>query len=819
MAGILHWAMHRAQGWAIAGGALAWMAGVGLQLQQAALWAEAAYAACVWAALAMAAAAWRWASGRGAMGLIMVAAVLAGLGSTGWRATARLAQRLAPDLEGVDLLLTGRVADMPQVDADGLRFLFVVSDARRDGLPVAVPERLWLGWGRGWQEDSAQAGPPAPLAGGERWQLPVRLRRPHGAMNPEGFDAELWLFEQAVGAVGSVRAVGHLPPVRLAAARAWVPSEALPALRQHWRDAVLLQGTDSRSAGVLAALAVGDQSAIDGPGWELFRQTGVAHLMSISGLHITLFAWLAARAVGALWRRSARLVHRVPTPVAARWGGLALAAAYAALAGWGVPAQRTVGMLALTVLLLSLGLRWPALLVCLVAGAVVSLGDPWALLQPGFWLSFMAVSLLMSSEPVRAMAAPPAPGGAGRWARWRASLRDGLRAQVVATLGLAPLSMVCFQQLSLVGFVANLVAVPVITFLVTPLALAGLLWTPLLQAATWALQPVLWCLLALGKLAWATWPVPAVPAWAGLAALLGAALLVMPLPWGLRLLGPMWMLPLLWPALAKPPPGRFELLAADVGQGSAVLVRTAGHLLVHDAGPQYARDSDAGRRVLLPLLQARGERQIDELVLSHRDTDHVGGAAALLDRLPVRRLRSSLPAAHPLRRPGLPQLDCAAGQAWTWDGVRFEVLHPLPGELASADKPNAVSCVLRVQDALGRSALLTGDIEAPQEAELVHRLGAALRSDVLVVPHHGSHTSSSAAFLAAVAPRWAVIQVGYRSRFGHPHADVLARYAGFGIEVVRTDHCGAWQWDDAGARCTRDVRRRYWHWSTVPALP
>jgi len=206
-------------------------------------------------------------------------------------------------------------------------------------------------------------------------------------------------------------------------------------------------------------------------------------------------------------------------------------------------------------------------------------------------------------------------------------------------------------------------------------------------------------------------------------------------------------------------------------------------------------------------------------VLSHRDTDHVGGAAALLDRLPVRRLRSSLPAAHPLRRPGLPQLDCAAGQAWTWDGVRFEVLHPLPGELASADKPNAVSCVLRVQDALGRSALLTGDIEAPQEAELVHRLGAALRSDVLVVPHHGSHTSSSAAFLAAVAPRWAVIQVGYRSRFGHPHADVLARYAGFGIEVVRTDHCGAWQWDDAGARCTRDVRRRYWHWSTVPALP
>ncbi|MBP6339014.1 MAG: DNA internalization-related competence protein ComEC/Rec2, partial [Vitreoscilla sp.] len=584
--------------------------------------------------------------------------------------------------------------------------------------------------------------------------------------------------------------------------------DGLAALRQQLRDRVLLAaGQDARAAGVLAALGVGDQSAIDGNGWDLFRQTGVAHLMSISGLHITLFAWLAAQAVGWLWRCSPALMHRLPAPAAARWGGLALALAYSALAGWGVPAQRTVLMLAVTVVLHSAGLRWPALLVCVVAGAAVTLADPWALLQPGFWLSFMAVALLMSSEPARR--APVAQAVRGWRARAWSVVQDGLHAQLVATLGLAPLAMVFFQQLSLVGLFANLVAVPVVTFVVTPLALAGMVWPPLLALAQLALQPVLLWLDWLGSWPTATWPVPAVPQLAVLAALTGGVLLVLPLPWCLRALGWPLLLPLLWPALPRPPEGEFELLAADVGQGSAVLVRTRGHLLVHDAGPQYARDSDAGRRILLPLLQALGERRIDELVLSHKDTDHVGGAAALLQRLPTTRLRTSLPAGHPLHRLGQHEA-CAAGQHWAWDGVAFEVLHPLAYD--PTEKSNAQSCVLKLTSASGRTALLTGDIEAPQEAELVQRLGPVLKSDTLVVPHHGSHTSSSAEFLAAVAPSKAVIQVGYRSRFGHPHAEVLARYQTLGIEVVRTDQCGAWQWDDAGARCTRDVRRRYWHW-------
>ena len=311
----------------------------------------------------------------------------------------------------------------------------------------------------------------------------------------------------------------------------------------------------------------------------------------------------------------------------------------------------------------------------------------------------------------------------------------------------------------------------------------------------------------------------------------------LPLPWRVRWLAVPLVLPLLWPAVQRPDHGVFELLAADIGQGTAVLVRTHGHLLVYDSGPQYTVDSDAGQRVLLPLLRARGEPRIDMLLLSHRDTDHVGGATSLLAGHPVAALRSSLEPGHALllqaAQLGLPHTGCAAGQRWDWDGVRFELLHPLAADLPGADrdaaspaasiKPNALSCVLRVLDAQGRSALLTGDIETAQEAALLQRLGGdpanpanpTLASTVLLVPHHGSRTSSSAAFLDAVQPRTAVVQAGYRSRYGHPAPDVLLRFTERGITVVRSDQCGAWQWQDGASRCTRQVRRRYWHW-TVP---
>ena len=824
-------------GWRVGLAAGGWLLGLALQMQQSALWTGPTYAAL--AALAMTVAAaltWPglqrgWPVTRTL--LAVIASGVLGLASTGWRAEARLAERLDPTLEGQDLNVTGVVAQMTQTSASGTRFVLEVEQATLQGQSVRLPPLLALGWYVNYQDEARLADPRTDLRAGQRWQMPLRLKLPHATLNPNGYDAELAWFEQGLGATGYVRWLRDAPDggLRLLASGVAHPVERL---RQHLRDAILRAVPDGRAAGVLAALVVGDQSAIERDDWSLFRQTGIAHLVSISGVHVTMFAWLAGLGVAWIWRRSAGLMLWRPAPLAGRWVGLALAVGYAMLAGWGVPAQRTVIMLATVGVLRNLGRRWPWPLVLLSAAVAVTLLDPWAILQPGFWLSFAAVGLLMVSGPEagpKAEAAAPAaasqpptdlpstgaalpgPVRPALAARLGGALGEHMRGQLIATLGLAPLSLVFFQQISLVGFAANLVAIPLVTLVITPLALLGALLPPLWTVAAWAVQ----ALIAL--LGWlATWPggvhlAPAAPGWAIACGLLGAVLGVLPVPWALRALALPLALPLLWPPVQRPAPGSFEMVAADVGQGTAVLLRTRHHLLLYDTGPQYSLESDAGQRVLLPLLASRGERRIDLLMLSHRDGDHVGGAASLLAGWPVAAISSSLEAGHPLLQGTVPQQRCESGQRWEWDGVHFEVLHPTPDEHAAARKSNAVCCVLRVQDSAGRSVLLTGDIEAAQEAALIARWGSGLASDVLMTPHHGSRTSSSAAFLDAVAPATTVVQAGYRSRYGHPAPDVMARYTQRAINVVRTDQCGAWLWQDGRAMCTRDVRRRYWHWS------
>ena len=799
---------------------LAWLAGVALQLQQAELWAPEGYAAGLGVALLAALVAAGAGARRGRAPAWIAALALAAFSLTGLHAAWRLADRLAPELEGRDLVLTGVVADLPRSGDGGVRFRFDVETAQLDGAAVQVPRGVWLTWYRQRDvEDAAPAPPRDALRAGQRWRLQARLKQPHGNVNPHGFDYELYLFEQGVRATGYVRD-GIAPQLLSVAA-----GQPIARWRQSVRDALLAGGADPRAAGVLAALAVGDQASIEREDWAVFRATGVAHLMSISGLHITMFAWLAALLVGPLWRRSTRAMLWLPAQRGAGWAGVAAALGYALFSGWGVPAQRTVWMLATVMLLQSLGRRWPWPLVLLAAAVVVTIGDPWALLQPGFWLSFMAVGLLMSSEPARDVARRTAHGAAVarplRWLRalWRHA-NAGLRAQVIATVGLAPLTLVFFGQFSVVGLMANLAAIPLVTLVITPLALLGVVAAPLWTLAAWVVEWLVAYLQWLAGLPFAVWSVPAAPLWAQLGALLAALLLVAPLPWRLRLLSVALALPLLLPPRELPPAGAFALTAVDVGQGTAVLLRTAKHLLVYDAGAQYSRDVDAGERVLLPLLRASGESRIDVLVLSHRDSDHVGGAASLLAALPVAVVSSSLEAGHPLLESNRAHRRCEAGQRWHWDGVEFEVLHPQPLDYdGGARKPNALSCVLRVQ---GRDAsvLLTGDIERAQEAALVARHGGALRSDVLLVPHHGSRTSSSSAFLDAVRPRVAIVQAGYRNRFGHPAADVVERYRERGIVVYDSARCGAWQRSPQGAIvCERDADARYWRHRMRPLGP
>ncbi len=782
----------------------AFVLGVAAQLQQARLGPFWGYGLA--AAVGGLIGAWLWRCGRlgGWRGWLVgglagtVAAALIGWAYTGWRATLVADLAMPPALQGQDLTLTGRVASLPQRGSDGLRFVFEADGSR----PAGVPPRLLLGWyWRGAPPDAATL----PRAG-ERWQLTVRLRNPHGQANPHGFDRERWLWENGLAATGYVR-LGPRDPVprRLQSA-----GPGLDAARQAVSEAIEARVTDPRSAGVLVALVVGDQSAIDRADWALFRTTGVAHLMSISGLHITLFAWLATRFVGALWRRLARsrpaLLLAVPLPLAAGLGGVMLATAYALFSGWGVPAQRTVLMLGLVVGLRLLGRHWPWWPLWGLAMVAVLLLDPWALLQAGFWLSFVAVGILFATDPAGRSVQPGSAAPAPRVRLGRA-VAGLVREQGVMTLALAPLSLLLFGQVSVVGLVANLLAIPWVTLLVTPLAFAGVLLPVLWDLAAWALLVLMAWLEWLAQVGWAAVfrPIPPWPlAWL---AVVGGVLLVLRLPGVLRSGG----LLLIWPALlwqpARPPAGEFEVMAIDVGQGSAVLLRTARHTLLYDAGPRFGSGSDAGERIVLPLLRALGEAP-DTVVISHSDGDHAGGAEAVRAAWPQARWLSSFDT-DPGRR-------CLAGLVWDWDGVRFEMLHPA-ADLIRADgsgrlPSNAMSCVLRVDNGR-RSAWLSGDLDAERETRLA-LAQPGLRADLLLAPHHGSASSSSPVLLNTLRPSVVLIQSGYRNRFGHPAPVVLQRYRERGMQWFESPLCGAATWRSAvpaEVRCERAQNRRYWH--------
>jgi competence protein ComEC len=788
--------------------------GTAAQLQQGQLWAVAVYVALVVAgatAMVITLRDRRWLPRSRQLAMVAGVAVLV-YGTCGARAHLYLANTLDPALEGRDIVVVGTLVAMPQPGELATRLRLDVQSAQLEGQPIHIPPRIELSWYQGTLWSAGPDGTPdaalqrtADLRAGDRWRLQVRLRAPHGHLNPHGFDYELMLWERGVQATGYVRAGPRdLAPQRLA--RGWrYPVERA---RQAVREAIFARIADRARAGVVAALAMGDQGAVERADWDLFRATGVAHLLSVSGLHVTMFAWLAAGLIGMAWRR---LSWRgkpaclwVPAQHAALVGGIVLAAGYAMFSGWGVPAQRTLLMLSTVGLLRLAGRQWPWPLVWALAVSIVLVLDPWALLQAGFWLSFVAVAVLFATDSGVAR-----ERSVGLLRHAVGAVVRTLREQWIVTLALAPLSLMLFQQVSIVGLLANLLAIPWVTLVLTPLALLGVMLPWLWDLAALAAAALVWALAELARWPMATYSAAAPPWPVGAAALVGAVLLVLRAPLGLRLSGLALLLPaLLWQP-ARPANGSFELLVADIGQGNAVLVRTAQHTLLYDTGPRYGQDSDAGHRVLVPLLRALGER-LDLVVVSHSDSDHSGGAASVLALQPQAALLASLPDAHALKalRPGPA---CAAGQQWEWDGVRFSVLHPPAGAPPSA-KANADSCVLRIATAQ-RAVLLVGDIEQAQEAALV-AADAPLRADVLLVAHHGSKTSSSAAFLDGVAPRIALVQAGYRNRFGHPAPVVLQRLQARGIRVVESARCGAMFWRSdvpEHVGCERERSLRYWH--------
>jgi len=741
-----------------------------------------------------------------ACAVAVAAAAAMGYAWASWRAQIRLADELPGAWEGKDLALIGLVDEMPQPGGDGSqRFVFAVESVI--SAQAMVPSRLSLAWYplRGRDGDLA----PPEIHAGERWRLLVRLRRPHGNANPAGFDLEAWMLEQNLRASGYVRSDSGNARLDAFAGR---PKDYLERAREALRLRMLKALEGRPYAGVIVALAIGDQRAIPDAQWRLFNRTGIGHLISISGLHVTLFASLMGGLCYLLWRQSQRLTSLLPARKAAALTGVLAAAAYVLLAGYQVPAQRTLYMLGVAAAGLWIGRPGTGSAVLLWALAAVLAIDPWAVLAPGFWLSFGAVALLFYVGSART--------GRPHW------LAAALETQWAVTLGLLPPMLGLFQQVSLVSPLANAFAIPVVSFVVVPLTLFALV-LPLdapLVAAHAVFELVAQALAALSALPAAVWEQHAPAWWAVAAGAFGTLLLLAPRGIPGRWLGALWLLPLFLIRPAAPPAGMAWITVLDVGQGLSLLVRTSEHALLYDTGPRFSLDADAGNRIIAPYLRAAGVPRLDALVVSHQDSDHSGGARSLMQVLPIGWLLSSLPQGHELLRDAEEQaithLRCEAGQGWEWDGVRFSVLHPAG---ASYDNPklktNDRGCVLKIADATG-SLLIAADIEARSERELVARESGALPAGALLVPHHGSKTSSTPEFIDAVSPTLAIVTAGYRNRFGHPKPEIVERYSNRGIRVLRTDDEGAIELrlNSEGPRAQgyRARDRHYWREAPQP---
>jgi competence protein ComEC len=739
------------------------------------------------------------------------AAAMLGLGYATWRAQERLADALPEAWEGADIALVGVIDDLPQTSPRSSRFAFAVETTETPN--AVVPSHLSLAWYAQARKDGTSDDVPE-IAAGERWRLVVRLKRPHGSVNPHGFDVEAWMLESGLRATGYVRTDARNAMLDAFAAR---PSDYVQRARERVRSRIVGALGDARYAGVIVALTIGEQRAIPETQWRVFNRTGIGHLISISGLHVTVFASIAGGIALALARRSVALTSRVPARRVAAGVGIAFALCYVLLAGAQVPAVRTLLMLAVAAIGIIVARPGSASLVWLWALAVVLVWDPWAGLTPGFWLSFGAVGILLYAGVGRLTSAPPALFAA----RTLRALKAAGHAQFVVTIALVPGTLALFQQVSLVSPLANAVAIPVVTFAVVPLALTAivlpidLLWKAAHGVFALLMIPLEW----LAALPDAAWQQHAPADWTIVAALAGVLLLAAPRGVPGRLLGAIALLPLFVVRPLPPAYGTFRMTVLDVGQGLAVVVETHGHALLYDTGPRYTDDADAGGRIVAPFLRAAGIERLSGLIVTHQDVDHSGGALSVMQVVPVDWLSSSLPAEHAIvarrRADGRSALRCEAGQRWTWDGVRFEVLQPAADDYATPRlKPNDLSCVVRIDSGYG-SALLTGDLEARGELALVRRDAASLQSDVLVVPHHGSRTSSTQEFIAAVAPRIAVFTPGYRNRFGHPRPDIVARYTSASVSTYRTDYDGALTFVFApqmslAPRAERDFDRRYW---------
>ena len=693
-------------------------------------------------------------------------------------AMVRLSDRLPEFLEGINIPVKGLIVDLPEQDERQTRFDFIDTESAQK-----LPSKLRLSW---YYPDQA-------IKAGQYWSFTIKLKRPHGSLNPGGFDYERWLFTQGIGAAGYVRPDSK--PVLLGRDSAWTN---ISVWRQRITDRLSFLLSESPSLGLIKALTIGDGSGITQQQWDVFRKTGTTHLVVISGSHVGLIAGLAYFLVLKVWAWTG-LLRWSPQRVAAV-AAMLVAVFYAGLAGFSVPAQRAVIMLTVVMLAIILQRNTRPFNTLAIALFAVLVYDPLAVLAVGFWLSFLAVSLIIYVV-------------AGRLSK-SGYMLEGIKINWATSVGLSPLLLFFFQQVSLISPLANFIAVPVISLLAVPLSLLAvvlmfgfpLLASKLFMVVDTALQGLWWLLVRLAELPLATISHAQPSVWALVFALPGVLLLLAPRGMPARWLSLIMFLPLVFTSANKPKAGSFNMTLLDVGQGLSVVVQTENHWLVYDTGAKFSAESDMGRSVVLPFLRRQGADKIDRLIISHGDNDHIGGALSLMHGMPTEQVLTSVPQQLSDYSP----LMCEAGQSWTWDSVTFTLLSPQHPFVSDNDN----SCVLKIESEQG-AVLLTSDIETAAESWLVETYGNQLKAKVLISPHHGSKTSSTFEFLQAVQPVYVLIPAGYRNQFGHPHQEVLDRYEQIKAQWLNTADSGAislgvkeglWQ-----VQSLRATESKYWN--------
>ncbi len=684
--------------------------------------------------------------------LCLLAGLLIGAGYATGRAHIRLEARVPDALDRTTVTWQGTVTGLPERAEGGVRFVFE-PDAASVGKGSIGPLAL------SWYPESGLDESIVLVRPGARFSLTIRLRQATSLFNPGGFDHAGWYLAKGIAGLGYVKngvlIATSAPSVdatrdRL---RTWIEGEISPPV-----------------AGPLLAMALGDQSRISDAQWDTFRVTGTAHLVAISGLHVGIVAGLIAACVGGIWRRVPWLVCRVPARHAAVCCAVVAALAYAALAGFGIPVVRAVIMLSVAAVALIGGRQSAPFRVLLLAMVAVLLFDPWAVLSAGFWLSFSAVAALMLVLS----------GRLARQPRWR----QFLLAQAAISWMSLPIVLGVFGAPSLISPLANALAIPVVSIVLVPALLLAVVSgsSSLLGVAAWVLEHLMTALNAMAgwpiELSWTSPPL-------SLVMITCAALVISLLPRGtpMRRVAALCVLPLMLWRPVGPSPGVVWATVIDVGQGLSVLVRTARHSLLYDTGRAYYRGGDAGRSVVLPALAKAGIHQLDMLVLSHDDNDHVGGAESVMSGVRVQQVVGGA---------GVELKDrtvdpCVAGVSWRWDGVAFDWLYPDHGPAAAAD--NDRSCVLRIR-ASGHALLLTGDITRDAEARLISDTDL---SDVwaVVAPHHGSKSSSSPAFVNALNAEHVIFSAGYKNPYHHPARVVVERWEAHGTRSWNTATVGA----------------------------